>query len=121
LSYTQFDYEHLAVTGGKTLTVSFDVRNRGARAGADVPQVYLTGAAGTPVYRLIGFQRMMLEAGAVGRVTLRADPRLLGFYDERRGKWDAKRGIYRVAVGRSASEPILRGEAEVTPSFLRPQ
>ena len=121
LSYTQFDYEHLAVTGGKTLSVSFDVRNRGARAGADVPQVYLTGAAGTPVFRLIGFQRMMLEAGAVQRVTLRADPRLLGFYDERRGKWDAKRGIYRVAIGRSANEAILRGEAEVTPSFPTPQ
>jgi len=115
LSYTHFEYEHLAVTGGKTLTVSFDVRNTGVRAGADVPQVYLTSAAGTPVFRLIGFQRMMLAAGAVRRVTLSADPRLLGFYDERRGKWDVKRGIYRVAIGRSAGEAMLRGEAGVTP------
>jgi beta-glucosidase len=117
LSYTHFEYQRLEVTGGKTLTVSFDVRNSGGRAGADVPQVYLTSAAGTPVFKLIGFQRMMLGAGEVRRVTLRADPRLLGFYDERRGKWDAKRGIYRVAIGRSASEAILRGEAGVTPSI----
>jgi beta-glucosidase len=103
------------VTGGKTLTVSFDVRNSGARAGADVPLVYLTAAAGTPVFRLIGFQRVMLEAGAVRHVTLEADPRLLGFYDERRGKWDAKLGIYRVSVGRSADDASLRGEAGVSP------
>jgi beta-glucosidase len=115
LSYTHFEYENLAVTGGKTLNVSFDVRNSGSRAGADVPQVYLTAAAGTPVFRLIGFQRVMLEAGAVRRVRLEADPRLLGFYDERRGKWDAKRGIYRVSVGRSADDVSLRGEAGVSP------
>jgi hypothetical protein len=63
----------------------------------------------------------MLGAGAVRRVTLRADPRLLGFYDERRGKWDAKRGIYRVAVGTSANEAILQGEAGVTPNFSTTQ
>jgi len=115
LSYTHFEYDNLTVTGGRTLSVSFDVRNTGARAGADVPQVYLTAAAGTPVFRLIGFERVMLEAGAVRRVTLEADPRLLAFYDERRGKWDAKRGIYRVGVGRSADDVSLRGEAGVSP------
>ena len=40
LSYTTFAYSGLKVEGGKTLTVSFDVKNTGTRAGYDVPEIY---------------------------------------------------------------------------------
>lgn len=44
-SYTRFDYRDLSV-GGKTVTATFTVTSTGDRAGADVPQLYLTKAAG---------------------------------------------------------------------------
>jgi beta-glucosidase len=46
LSYTSFDYKDLKVSGGETITATFTVTNTGNLAGADVPQVYLTDAAG---------------------------------------------------------------------------
>src|SRR5258707_8131772 len=58
LSYTTFAYEKLKVSGGKTLTVMFDVVNSGSRAGTDIPQIYLTSAVGAPDLRLVGFSRV---------------------------------------------------------------
>ncbi len=111
LSYTRFDYSQLVVTGGRNLGVSLKVRNAGTRAGADVPQVYLTGAAGRRVLRLIGFQRVELAPGETRTITLEADRRLLGGFDEGRGRWSALAGVYTVTVGRYAGDSTLKGEA----------
>src|SRR6516162_12398 len=46
LSYTTFEYSNLHVEGGDTITATFTVTNTGQRAGADVPQLYVTAAAG---------------------------------------------------------------------------
>jgi beta-glucosidase len=113
LSYTRFEYSNLKVTGGKTLGVRFDVRNTGALQGADIPQVYLTSAAGERVLRLIGFQRIELEPGEKGTVTLTADRRLLGGFDEPHRRWQVKRGSYAVRVGRSADELSIGGDAVI--------
>ena len=77
LSYTTFDYRDLKVEGGETVTASFTVTNTGTRAGADVPQLYLTDAPNERRMRLLGFERVKLEPGASARVTITADPRLL--------------------------------------------
>jgi len=113
LSYTRFEYGALKVTSGAGITVQFEVQNTGTIKGADVPQVYLTSAAGTPVLRLIGFQRVQLEPGEKRAITLTADPRLLGRFDEQTGRWQVKRGTYRVALGKSASELVVEGEAVI--------
>src|SRR5690606_8448866 len=73
LGYTTFDYSDLKVEGGETLTASFTVKNTGERAGADVPQIYLT----EPRMRLLGFERVELQPGEARRVSIVADPRLL--------------------------------------------
>lgn len=99
---------------GRALTVSFEVRNTGARAGADVPQVYLTSAAGRPTLRLLGFQRVQLQPGETRRVSITADPRLLGSFDEARRRWTVPAGIYQVRIGRSADELLDTGEARVS-------
>jgi beta-xylosidase len=54
LSYTSFAYKDLKVSGGDTVTASFTVTNTGQREGADVPQLYLTDAAGDKRMRLLG-------------------------------------------------------------------
>jgi beta-glucosidase len=113
LSYTRFDYGNLTVAGGKNLTVRFEVQNTGTVKGADIPQVYLTSAAGERVFRLIGFQRIELEPGERGTVTLTADRRLLGWFDEEHRRWQVKRGSYQVSIGRSAGELLIRGDAVI--------
>jgi beta-glucosidase len=113
LSYTRFEYGGLQVSGGKQLAVQFQVQNTGKIKGADVAQVYLTSAAGEPVLRLLGFQRVELEPGEKRTIRLTADPRLLGRFDESAGRWGVKRGVYRVNLGKSAGELLAGGEAEI--------
>jgi beta-glucosidase len=73
LSYTSFAYKNLKVSGGETVTATFTVTNTGKRAGADVPQVYLTGAGDTKRMRLLGFERVELQPGESKEVTVSAD------------------------------------------------
>ncbi|WP_197508572.1 beta-glucosidase [Mycobacterium sp. 1081908.1] len=111
LSYTSFEYRDLVVTGGESVAASFTVANVGDRAGADVPQLYLTAAPGERCLRLLGFQRVELEAGATRRVTIEADPRLLAHYDDGAQTWRIATGGHEMAVGASAA--ALRLDARV--------
>lgn len=107
LSYTTFGYRDLSVSGGDTITASFTVVNTGERAGADVPQLYLTAAPDGQRLRLLGFERVELDAGESCTVTIEADPRVLARYDGSAGSWRIEDGNYAVAVGVSAVEPEL--------------
>jgi beta-glucosidase len=122
LSYTTFAYSNLRVEGGKTLTVSFDVTNTGTRAGWDTPQVYaaqmLDGM--TTIHHLIGWHKLSLAPGETQRVTVAADPRLIGTFDTTRGAWRVGGGTYEAVVGRYAGDRVLRGAAKVSAWQLRP-
>lgn len=113
LSYTSFDYGDLKVTGGETIAVTFTVKNTGKRDGADVPQLYLTDAAGDKRMRLLGFERITLKPGESRLVTITADPRLLARFDGKAGKWSIEEGAHHVAVGKSAVDLVLRGDAHL--------
>src|SRR5690606_8764759 len=110
LSYTSFDYSNLKVSGGNTVTASFTVTNTGKRAGADVPQLYLTSIGETKRMRLLGFERVELQPGESKQVTLTADPRLLARFDGKGQRWRIDKGSYTVALGQSAGAPVLTAE-----------
>jgi beta-glucosidase len=110
LSYTAFAYGDLEVEGGDTVTATFTVTNAGERAGADVPQLYLTGDR----MRLLGFERVELQPGQSRTVTVTADPRLLARYDADAGEWHIAGGTHPIALGRAADEPVLTAEARLT-------
>jgi beta-glucosidase len=114
LSYTTFHYKDLKVNGGDTITATFTVTNTGKVAGADVPQVYLTDAAGDRRMRLLGFERIELAPGASRMVTVTADPRLLARFDGKTGKWSIAEGTHQVAVGKSASDLVLTGNTRLS-------
>jgi beta-glucosidase len=114
LSYTTFDYKDFKVSGGETITATFTVTNTGKMAGADVPQIYLTDAAGGRRMRLLGFERVDLAPGASRTLTIAADPRLLATFDGKADQWRLASGTYRVALGKSAGELVSTSDVAVT-------
>ena len=78
-----------------------------------MPQLYLTDAAGQERMRLIGFERVELGPGGSQHVTVTADPRLLARYDGDAGQWHIAEGAYRIALGKSANDPVLETDAPV--------
>ena len=65
LSYTTFGYSQLKVTSADKLTVTFNLRNTGKLAGAEVAQVYvaLPANAGEPPKRLVAWDKVQLAPG----------------------------------------------------------
>ncbi|WP_254063249.1 glycoside hydrolase family 3 protein [Rhodanobacter sp. L36] len=104
LTYTQFAYAHLqSHVAHDRLTVTFDVVNRGKRAGVDVPQLYVTLPGGRHTRRLAGWSHVALKAGETRHVEITADWRLLSDYDEAKRQWQQPAGNYRLQLGHSAS------------------
>jgi beta-glucosidase len=109
LNYTRFEHGALRVREGKTLQASFTVRNTGDRAGADVPQLYLTDMAGNSITRLVAFSKVTLAPGESKTITLTIDPRLLANWSD--GRWQIKAGVYRFSLAKSAADAGVQAEA----------
>lgn len=120
LSYTSFTYRRPVVTGGKTLSLSFEVVNSGSRAGADVPQMYVAREGSKVPMRLAAFTRITLKPGEVRRVTLTAEPRILADYDVKLPGWRIAGGTYRVALGRDATDRSIVSTATVAAATMKP-
>jgi len=109
LSYAQFDYHGLKVDRSGT-QLSFTLRNRSGRAGAEVAQVYLDlpRSIGEPPKRLVAWKRVALKAGESRRVTLQIDRDRLAYWDTDRGAWKVAPGRYGVMVGASSRDIRLQ-------------
>jgi beta-glucosidase len=122
LSYTSFAYEGLEATtaaadapgGGSAArtTVSFTVRNTGARAGAEVAQVYAGDCprGGTrPPRQLAGFTKVALEPGASARVTVELAPEALASWSPEARAWVGAECELPLLVGSSSRDVRLSG------------
>jgi beta-glucosidase len=119
LSYTTFRYENLtikpstSVTRGALYEVSFDVRNTGKLAGAEVTEVYVGDTHAKlprPAKELKGFSKIYLRPGETKRVSVALDERALSYYDIVSNGWRADPGEFDVYVGRSSAQIELRGK-----------
>jgi len=120
LSYTEFAYDDLHVTGGRQVTATFMVRNTGLREGADVSQLYLVSVGGTRRLRLAGFDKVSLLPGEARRVTITADPRLLAEWDPANNRWQIAAGLYGFALGVSADAPKQTATVRLVAQSLKP-
>jgi beta-glucosidase len=115
LSYTSFAYSDLKVAEGAE-SVSFTVRNTGARAGDEIAEVYVTlpKSAGEPFRKLVGFERVALAAGASETVTVPIRPLYLKVFSTEKNGWERVGGAYRIEVGGSSAELPLKTEVALT-------
>jgi beta-glucosidase len=121
LSYTRFAYSGLTIVPRRdgqrpSYDVSFEVKNTGAREGADAAQVYVAEKAPAverPPKELKGFARVALRPGESRRVTVRLDARAFSYYDTASRSWRVNPGQFEILVGPSSAETPLRASVKL--------
>jgi beta-glucosidase len=122
LSYTTFSLENAqlaaTVTGDVGFEASVDVRNTGARTGAEVAQVYLELPTSTSeARRLVGWRKVTLGPGVVQRVTIDVkagdSSHPLSYWDTGTHAWRVASGSYTVSVGSSSRDLKTAGTFQV--------
>lgn len=108
LSYTSFAYEGLKLSraGGK-VKVSFVLKNTGARAGAEVAQVYagqVQPVGDRPVRSLKGFAKVALKPGESKAVDVLVPEESLTQWDSAQKKWVPLPGALNIEVGSSSRD-----------------
>ncbi|WP_028609774.1 glycoside hydrolase family 3 N-terminal domain-containing protein [Paenibacillus harenae] len=113
LSYTEFEYSGLTVTpaviapeGEATVTV--EVRNTGARTGAEVVQLYVSDVASAvtrPLKELKGFNKIELAPGESRTVRFKVGPEQLR-YIGRDLKPVVEPGLFRIMAGRHSDDTL---------------
>jgi beta-glucosidase len=110
LSYTTYTYSNLKVTPGESVRLSFRVTNAGNRAGAEIAEVYvaLPQSAGEPPKRLVGWNKVKLNAGESKEVAIEVDPEYLSIFNVERNAWQLIPGDYTFLVGGSSQSLPLK-------------
>jgi beta-glucosidase len=115
LSYTTFEYSHLdlserSITSRDKLTVSFQIKNTGKRAGGETAILYLRDevASLTPsIKRVKRFAKIYLEPGESRTVRFTLDRHDLGFINAA-NRFVTEPGEFRVMVGGLSDSFTLR-------------
>lgn len=112
LSYTSFEYSNLKASSS---AVSFNLKNTGRVAGAEVVQLYLNfpEAAGEPPLQLKGFQKVTLQAGGSVLVTLAVTKQDLSIWDAELHAFAMVKGKFGLKVGASSRDLRLSGMIQV--------
>lgn len=119
LTYTTFDYAHLAVktsgtvhTSDKFVELTFEVRNTGKVAADEIAQVYLSPATASQPLRpqqLQGFARVPLQPGEQKTVRVKLYLEQFGYYtNDGKRQWNVAPGQYLVKVGSSSADIKLQ-------------
>jgi beta-glucosidase len=124
LSYTSFEYRDLQIlkakTGGNLYEAVFSVKNIGSRAGAAVPQLYISAPRSSvprPNKELKGFAKLMLQPGESRQLVLPLEARSFTYYDVAAKRWRADPGAYRVLIGESSEQIVLSGSVQLEHSI----
>ncbi|HZE42610.1 MAG TPA: glycoside hydrolase family 3 C-terminal domain-containing protein, partial [Steroidobacteraceae bacterium] len=120
LAYTSFEYRDLEVrktgTPDRPYEAVFSVKNVGSRAGAAVPQLYISpphSSVPRPKKELKGFTKLMLQPGESRQAVLPLDARSFAYFDVAGKRWRADPGVYRVLIGESSDQIALTGAVQL--------
>ncbi len=117
LSYTNFEYSNLDIKAdGKEFVVSFDIKNTGKVAAAEVAQVYVGDdkcSVVRPEKELKGFDKVYLKAGETKRVSVRLDDEAFRFFDPIERQFKVEAGDFTIKVGSSSADIRLTGKLTV--------
>jgi beta-glucosidase len=115
LSYTTYAYSGLTVAPGDTVKVTFTISNTGARAGAEIAEVYaaLPASAQEPPKRLVGFAKVKLDSKAKQTVSVDIDRKYLSIWDEAKNDWSLIPGEYTIMVGGSSDKLPLKASVSL--------
>jgi beta-glucosidase len=122
LSYTTFEYSKLSVTPptgnlDQPVSVSFEVKNTGNRAGGEAAELYVGDSHASvprPVKELKAFAKVNLKPGESRRVTLTLPRRAFSFYDVQKKDWSAEPGDFAILVGGASNNISLTGKFTLT-------
>ena len=91
--------------------------NTGKCTGSEVVQVYVSlppVGVTTPHLQLRGFAKVRdLKPAETRAASVKLDRLACAFWEERSERWEARKGVYGVHVGRSSYELPLKGEFEL--------
>lgn len=108
LSYTTFEASltSVEITGDDSAVATVSVRNTGARAGAEVVQLYIATDAGDvrrPARELRAFAKVALAPGETAEVRLELDRRAFAYWDIDNNDWTVAPGDYIVQLAQDAA------------------
>jgi beta-glucosidase len=120
LGYSRFEYADLSISDREIAPtqgteVRVNVKNVGARAGAEVVQLYVEdviSSVATPVKELRGFAKIPLQPGETRSCSFKLTPADLALYNAKLERV-VEPGEFRVMVGSSSEDTRLRGEFRV--------
>ncbi len=121
LSYTTFEYSDLKLNkktmqDTSTVTATFNVKNTGDVAGAEIVQLYVADKESTifrPVQELKGFQKFWLEPGETKEVSITLDKRAFAFFNVNTNDWCVESGKFDILVGASSRDIKLQATLTV--------
>jgi beta-glucosidase len=119
LSYTTFKYGkpvvlNKSISGSQSSTISIPITNTGARAGAEVVQLYIHEVSPTlprPPQELKGFAKLTLQPGETKNANFSICQRDLAYWDEASRNWKATPGKFEVRIGSSSRD--IRAVAKI--------
>jgi beta-glucosidase len=123
LSYTDFKVSQVKTNTKKygsndTVTISFDIENTGARAGAEVVQVYMgkpDSKIARPIRELKGFHKLDLKPGESQTAEIRIPVSSFRYYNEDISDWALEPGDYSLYVGNASDHAYSTLEIAVRP------
>ncbi|MBO4660431.1 MAG: glycoside hydrolase family 3 C-terminal domain-containing protein [Prevotella sp.] len=121
LSYTTFDYSNPSISSSQA---SCTVTNTGNCKGAEVVQVYVSFPNSQVPHmqnlnrRLVGFERVELEAGQSTIVTIPINKKQLAYWNETDDAWWVEGGQVNVYISASSADDRLTGSFVATAEKL---
>jgi len=121
LSYTSFDFgllsaDKLTYTKDEVIKVRFTLKNKGAKYGAEVAQLYVHDpvcSVTRPLKELKAFKKVFLQPGETKNVEMDLKVSDLAFYDEQKKEWNIEAGDFILQLGNSSNNILQKLKIEV--------